>query len=296
MKKTIITIAALIIGMPATSIAASFDCSKAKGYTELTICTTPTLSTLDDKLSILYQKVNKKNPDNTQLIKKSQLSWLKDVRNKATTAQSLKDAYISRINDLNMMLDEDKPVQVEQPVQPQPKPKPEPEPQPQPEPEPEPQSQPQLQPEVVLDHRIDNIFNEKFMPDGEKDMNVRFDSFMRDLSSIAFQTDLKGHFSYTNKREAYLYKVNGNIMMILLANNKTNRVNYVSVIVSKDDDIDSIALLREIMRSMRINATYKLVEFAEKSEDNLIAHEIIEGNEYLTQKTQSGFFIMIRKS
>ncbi len=267
--------------MPVISIAASFDCSKAKGYTELTICTTPTLSTLDDKLSILYKKVNKKNPDSTQLIKKSQLSWLKDVRNKATTAQSLKDAYIARINDLNMILGENKPVQVEQPVQT--------------EPQPQPQPQPQSQREIVLDHRLDNAFNDKFMPDGEKDMNIKFDSFMSELSSVNFQPDLKGQFSYTNKREAYLYKINDNIMMVLLVNNKTSEVNYISIIVP-NDSYDSIPLLREIMRSMRINATYKLVEFLDKSEKNRIAHEVIEGNEYLTQKTQAGYFIFIRKS
>ncbi|WKE03855.1 hypothetical protein QOM25_24065 [Enterobacter asburiae] len=83
-------------------------------------------------------------------------------------------------------------------------------------------------------------------------------------------------------------------MMILLVNNRTDKVNYVSVIVP--NDTDSISLLKEIMRSMRINATYKLVDFLDKSGSNRIAHEIIEGNEYLTQKTQSGFFITIRKS
>ncbi|EPA8556676.1 hypothetical protein ACQ697_004493, partial [Yersinia enterocolitica] len=151
------------------------------------------------------------------------------------------------------------------------------------------------QPEIVLDHRLDNTFNEKFMPDDEKDMNVRFDSFMSELSSVSFQPDLKDQFSYTNKRDAYLYKINGSIMMILLVNNKTYRVNYISVIVP-NDSYDSIQLLREIMRSMRINATYKFVDFLDKSEKNGIAHEIIEGNEYLTQKTQAGYFISIRKS
>ncbi|MFM1254045.1 hypothetical protein WFM44_16825 [Yersinia enterocolitica] len=150
-------------------------------------------------------------------------------------------------------------------------------------------------PEIVLDHRLDNTFNNKFMPDGEKDMNVRFDSFMSELSSVSFQPDLKGQFSYTNKRDAYLYKINGNIMMVLLVNNKTSGVNYISVIIP-NDSYDSIPLLREIMRSMRINATYKLVDFMDKSEKNGIAHEIIEGNEYLTQKTQAGYFISIRKS
>lgn len=116
MKIATIPLSVIIMSMPVISMAASFDCSKAKGYTELTICTTPALSTLDDKLSILYKKVNKENPDNVQLIKKSQLSWLKNVRNKATTAQSLKNAYIARMSDLNMMLGENKSDQVKQPT------------------------------------------------------------------------------------------------------------------------------------------------------------------------------------
>lgn len=150
-------------------------------------------------------------------------------------------------------------------------------------------------PEIVLDHRLDNAFNDKFMPDGEKNMNVKFNSFMSELSSVSFQPDLKGQFSYTDKRDAYLYKINDNIMMVLLVNNKTSEINYISIIVP-NNSYDSIPLLREIMRSMRINATYKLVEFLDKSEKNRIAHEVIEGNEYLTQKTQTEYFIFIRKS
>jgi hypothetical protein len=64
------------------------------------------------------------------------LSWLKDVRNKATTAQGITNAYTARINDLNMMLGEGHTVQVQQstpaqapiqqtyPKQPQPQPQP----------------------------------------------------------------------------------------------------------------------------------------------------------------------------
>ncbi|OUE67228.1 lysozyme inhibitor LprI family protein [Citrobacter freundii] len=106
--------------------AASFDCNKASGFVELTICTTPALSSLDDQLNVLYKKVNQSKPDSVKLIKKSQLSWLKDVRNKATTAQGVKDAYIARINDLNMMLGEEHTVQAQQstPKQPQPQPQP----------------------------------------------------------------------------------------------------------------------------------------------------------------------------
>jgi uncharacterized protein len=104
MTKISIIMAMISLSICTNSIAASFDCSKANGYVELTICTTPELSALDEQLSNLYLKVNKLRPENVTLIKKSQLIWLKDVRNKATSAQILKEAYLSRINDLNMML------------------------------------------------------------------------------------------------------------------------------------------------------------------------------------------------
>jgi uncharacterized protein len=52
-----------------TATATSFDCNKASGYVELTICTTPALSSLDDQLNVLYKKVNQSKPESAQLIK-----------------------------------------------------------------------------------------------------------------------------------------------------------------------------------------------------------------------------------
>ena len=91
----------------AAIFAASFDCNKAKGYTEITICITPEISDLDEKLSAVYKEVNRANPANAELVKQSQLLWMKNIRNKATNAQDLKFTYVSRINDLEMMLGKD---------------------------------------------------------------------------------------------------------------------------------------------------------------------------------------------
>lgn len=91
----------------AAIFAASFDCNKAKGYTEITICITPEISDLDEKLSAVYKEVNRANPANAELVKQSQLLWMKNIRNKASNAQDLKFTYVSRINDLEMMLGKD---------------------------------------------------------------------------------------------------------------------------------------------------------------------------------------------
>lgn len=39
-----------------TALAASFDCQKARSYTEITICSDSELSTLDEELNQIYQE------------------------------------------------------------------------------------------------------------------------------------------------------------------------------------------------------------------------------------------------
>ncbi|HDC4298831.1 TPA: DUF1311 domain-containing protein, partial [Enterobacter kobei] len=106
LKKLSLAISVSLVLYGSSAYAAAFDCSKANGYVELTICTTPALSSLDDHLNALYKQVNQAKPENAQLVRKAQLLWLKEVRNKATTAQMIQQAYQSRINDLNMMVND----------------------------------------------------------------------------------------------------------------------------------------------------------------------------------------------
>ncbi|UHM89769.1 lysozyme inhibitor LprI family protein [Rahnella victoriana] len=97
-------LAGLLCGLTPLAYGASFDCEKASGFIELTICSTPSLSDMDSQLSKLYGQVLEQQPQNKALLRKSQLSWLKDVRGKATTIQTLQSAYQARILDLHTLL------------------------------------------------------------------------------------------------------------------------------------------------------------------------------------------------
>lgn len=102
MKKLLL--AGILCGISHMTYAASFDCEKASGFVELTICSTPSLSEMDSQLNQLYNQVMQQHPENKALLRKSQLSWLKDIRNKATTIQSLELAYQQRIQDLHSLM------------------------------------------------------------------------------------------------------------------------------------------------------------------------------------------------
>ncbi|ENJ8539125.1 TPA: lysozyme inhibitor LprI family protein [Raoultella ornithinolytica] len=200
-----------------TATATSFDCNKASGYVELTICTTPALSSLDDQLNVLYKKVNQSKPESAQLIKKSQLSWLKDVRNKATTAQGITNAYTARINDLNMMLGEGHTVQVQQstpaqaPIQ-QTYPK-------QPQPQPQPQPQDNVPPPQ---HNADDV--------EQKENNI---------PKIAWEnSDMQGGVEQIYKLIERDFKENPNLTLSILKKIDANKDDFASFIVSKKSYID----------------------------------------------------------
>lgn len=99
---TLITITSLYASL---SNAVSFDCTKAKGYVELTICTTPELSSLDEQLNLAYKKALQQSKETSNALKKAQASWLRDIRNKATSVSELKTAYTIRIEDLKMVVE-----------------------------------------------------------------------------------------------------------------------------------------------------------------------------------------------
>ncbi|EMM1613015.1 DUF1311 domain-containing protein [Raoultella ornithinolytica] len=116
---TLITITSLYASL---SNAVSFDCTKAKGYVELTICTTPELSSLDEQLNSAYKNALLQSKETSNALKKAQASWLRDIRNKATSASELKTAYTTRIEDLKMVVEpKNEKLSVMQP-QPQPQP------------------------------------------------------------------------------------------------------------------------------------------------------------------------------
>lgn len=81
-----------------TSIAASFDCSKASNLVETAICSNSELSSLDDSMASLYKQALQQSSSATQL-KDRQRAWLKQ-RNTCKTAECLKEAYRVRLAEL----------------------------------------------------------------------------------------------------------------------------------------------------------------------------------------------------
>ncbi|MFZ2727302.1 MAG: hypothetical protein WAX77_13695 [Methylococcaceae bacterium] len=77
-------------------LAASFDCSKANGFVETTICQNTTLSALDDELKSVYKKALSDNKTSSS----EQKIWLKTTR-ACTTADCLTQAYTDRLHQLN---------------------------------------------------------------------------------------------------------------------------------------------------------------------------------------------------
>ncbi|WP_145501520.1 lysozyme inhibitor LprI family protein [Yersinia similis] len=81
--------------------AASFDCNKAKGYVETSICTNPVLSKLDATLLSVYAKAQAAAPDQEINIRNEQREWLKNSRNTLTSEDALILSYESRIAQLS---------------------------------------------------------------------------------------------------------------------------------------------------------------------------------------------------
>ena len=83
----------------ATAQAVSFDCQKAKTFTEKAVCQSPELSALDDELDTLYQAEAAKSK-NPKALKKQEDKWLKE-RDACQTEVCVKKAYQKRIIDLS---------------------------------------------------------------------------------------------------------------------------------------------------------------------------------------------------
>jgi uncharacterized protein len=83
--------------------AASFDCGKASSEVEKLICADQGLSALDDSLSKAYREVLRSVPDLANL-KREQVKWLREVRNRCTDSPCLEKAYRSRIAEFERLL------------------------------------------------------------------------------------------------------------------------------------------------------------------------------------------------
>ncbi|MFJ4193579.1 lysozyme inhibitor LprI family protein [Pseudomonas sp. NPDC089534] len=76
--------------------SASFDCSKASSDVEIKICSTPSLSKLDEQLSEVFKPLKKQR---TFQVLESE--WLENVRNTCESVECLEDAYNEQIGFLS---------------------------------------------------------------------------------------------------------------------------------------------------------------------------------------------------
>jgi uncharacterized protein len=77
--------------------AASYDCEKASGFAESTVCAIEVLSSLDDDLSWAYTQALDEAANPAE-IKKAQRDWLINVRNPCKSVECLDSAYHQRID------------------------------------------------------------------------------------------------------------------------------------------------------------------------------------------------------
>lgn len=82
-----------------TSYAAGFDCNKAKNAAEKTICSTTSLSDLDEILVLSFNKATATSVD-VKALKTAQLSWLKSRDLCATDVDCLTNSYTARLSEL----------------------------------------------------------------------------------------------------------------------------------------------------------------------------------------------------
>jgi uncharacterized protein len=92
----------LLLIVPGTIHAASFDCLKASSAAEKIICSNDELSKLDESLNEAYLQALKRADMKEQTIK-SQKLWLKNERNVCRNVECVKKTYERRINELSIL-------------------------------------------------------------------------------------------------------------------------------------------------------------------------------------------------
>lgn len=91
------TILSLLLAALAFDVcAASFPCAKAKSKVEKLVCADPALSKLDDELAAEYKKA----ASDWDTVYNGQREWLRNIRDRCTTASCLTQAYRERIEVL----------------------------------------------------------------------------------------------------------------------------------------------------------------------------------------------------
>ena len=93
----------VLLGLSVNSQAASFNCAKAKSYSEKEVCDSKQLSKLDEDLDKVFKKVLAATSDKASL-KTEQADWLKE-REACADKSCITDVYQSRIEALNTQLE-----------------------------------------------------------------------------------------------------------------------------------------------------------------------------------------------
>ncbi|WGZ90444.1 MAG: SH3 domain-containing protein [Candidatus Thiocaldithrix dubininis] len=94
---------AALLSLSIHSQAASFNCAKAKSYSEKEVCDSKQLSKLDEDLDKVFKKVLATTSDKASL-KTEQADWLKE-REACSDKSCITDVYQSRIEELNTQLE-----------------------------------------------------------------------------------------------------------------------------------------------------------------------------------------------
>jgi uncharacterized tellurite resistance protein B-like protein len=95
--------ATALAALPALSIAASFNCGKARSTTEILICADPQLSALDDDLAVLYRSAKSATTDGVAFKKETNEEWKR--RGKCQDRDCLIRWYKRRSSQLATTLD-----------------------------------------------------------------------------------------------------------------------------------------------------------------------------------------------
>lgn len=78
----------------------SFDCKKAKGFAEETVCTNQDLAKLDNQLGAQI-KISLEKSSETKKIRDEQKAWIKNIRDKCENKECLIDAYKTRLESFD---------------------------------------------------------------------------------------------------------------------------------------------------------------------------------------------------
>ena len=96
-----------LLSMSTTAVSAGFDCKFAKSKVEKLICADAGLSSLDEQMNALFDKIRGETAgrdgetgDMIDPVDKEQTLWRKTVRDKCMDIGCLRKAYTARLSDM----------------------------------------------------------------------------------------------------------------------------------------------------------------------------------------------------